>query len=261
MEVIVTADYDEMSAVAGEIVIGAIRRKPNIVLGLATGGTPEGLYAALIEAHKRQGLDFSRVVTFNLDEYVGISPDHEQSYRHFMDSHLFDHINIKRKNTHVPDGLAENLTDYCEQYERMIQEAGGIDLQVLGIGRDGHLGFNEPGTSLASRTQVVTLARETIEDNSRYFESEDEVPKFAITMGVHTILGARLCLMVANGEGKADAVKRCVEGPIAAMCTASALQMHPNAVVVVDEAAASKLERLDYYKWVQQLKGQLAGKM
>ena len=261
MEVIVTKDYGEMSDVAGKIVIDAIRRKPNIVLGLATGGTPEGLYAALIEANKEQGLDFSPVVTFNLDEYVGISPDLEQSYRRFMNSHLFDHINIGTENTHVPDGLAGNLADYCKQYERMIQEAGGVDLQVLGIGRDGHLGFNEPGTSLASRTQVVTLARETIEDNSRYFESENEVPKFAVTMGVQTIMDARLCLMVANGEGKADAVKGCVEGPITAMCTASALQMHPNAVVIVDEAAASKLERLDYYKWVRQLKGQLADKM
>ena len=261
MEVIVTQDYDELSAVASEVAIGAIRRKPDIVLGLATGGTPEGLYEALIKAHKEQALDFSRVVTFNLDEYVGIAPDHEQSYRHFMDSHLFDHINVKKENTHVPDGLAQNLAEYCEQYERMIQEAGGIDLQVLGIGRDGHLGFNEPGTSLASRTQLATLARETIEDNSRYFESEDDVPKFAITMGVQTILGARMCLLLANGEGKADAVKGCVEGPITAMCTASALQMHPNAVVVVDEGAASKLQRLDYYKWVQQLKGELADRV
>jgi glucosamine-6-phosphate deaminase len=161
----------------------------------------------------------------------------------------------------VPDGLAEDLGAFCEQYERMIQEAGGVDLQVLGIGRDGHLGFNEPGSSLGSPTQVVALAPETIEDNARFFESEDEVPRFAITMGIQTILDAGHCLMLASGESKADAVKGCVEGPVTSMLTASALQLHPNATVIVDEAAASKLERRDHYKWVQQAKQEIADKL
>ena len=261
MEVVLTKDYDQMSTVAGDIVINAVKRKPDIVLGLATGSTPKGLYAALVKAHKEQGLDFSHVKTFNLDEYVGLAPGHEQSYRHFMNVHLFDLINIKKENTHVPDGLAENLTECCARYEQMIREAGGIDIQVLGIGRDGHLGFNEPGSSLAGRTRVVTLARETIEDNSRFFGSEEDVPKFAVTMGIHSILEARMCLMLANGESKAGVVKGCVEGPVTAMCTASALQMHPNAMIVMDEAAASKLERLDYYKWVQEARRDVAGKL
>jgi len=245
MEIIVTRDYEEMSDRAAEIVIGAVRAKPDTVLGLATGSTPEGLYARMVKAHKEEGLDFSRVTTFNLDEYVGLAPDHEQSYRYFMDTRLFNHVNIPRERTHVPDGLAENLSEYCKVYEQMIRDAGGIDIQVLGIGRDGHLGFNEPGTSLASRTQIVALAPETIEDNSRFFESEDQVPRFAITMGVQSILDARKCLLLASGENKAEAVKGCVEGPITAMLTASALQMHPDAVVIVDEAAASRLQLAD----------------
>jgi len=261
MEVIITRDYEEMSDKAAEIVVSAVSSKPGLVLGLATGSTPEGLYARMAKANKEQGVDFSRVSSFNLDEYVGLAPDHEQGYRRFMDEHLFDHINIEKDNTHVPDGLAQDLGGFCRTYERMIEEAGGIDLQVLGIGRDGHLGFNEPGTSLASRTQVVALAPETIEDNARFFASEDEVPRFAITMGIHTILSARVCLMMAAGSGKADAVKRCVEGPITSMLTASALQMHPNTIVVIDEAAASGLDRMGYYKWVAAAKQDIADRL
>jgi len=261
MEIIVTKDYAELSDRAAEIVIGAIKANPELVLGLATGSTPEGLYARLVEAHRSGGLDFSRVTTFNLDEYVGLAPDHEQSYRRFMDTRLFDHVNVRKERTHVPDGLAQKLNEYCELYEQMIRDAGGIDIQVLGIGRDGHLGFNEPGTSLASRTQVVALAPETIEDNARFFESKDEVPRFAITMGVQSILDARKCLLLASGESKAEALRGCVEGPITAMLTASALQMHPNAVVIADEAAASSLERLDYYRWVQEAREQIADRL
>ncbi len=259
MEIIVTKDYEEMSDKAAEIVIAAIKASPELVLGLATGSTPEGLYERLVTAHKEDGLDFSHMTTFNLDEYVGLGPDHEQSYRFFMDTHLFDHINISKERTHVPDGLAADPVQYCKLYEEMIQDADGIDIQVLGIGRDGHLGFNEPGTSLSSRTQLVALAPETIEDNSRFFDSEDEVPHFALTMGVQSILEARKCLLLASGEGKAEALKGCVEGPITSMLTASALQVHPDAIVIVDEAAASRLERLDYYKWVQQAREQIAG--
>jgi glucosamine-6-phosphate deaminase len=261
MDVIITSDYKEMSERAAEIVVGAIREKPGLVLGLATGSTPEGLYERIVKAHKEEGLDCSQLTTFNLDEYVDLPPDHGQSYRHFMDSHLFEHINVPRDSTNVPDGLAANLGEYCRIYEEMIKAAGGIDIQVLGIGRDGHLGFNEPGSSLESLTQVVALAPETIEDNARFFESEEDVPRFAITMGVRSILNARKCLMLASGESKAEAVKGAVEGPVTSMLTASALQMHRDAVVVVDEAAASGLERADYYKWAYEAKKDLADRL
>ncbi|MBS3764392.1 MAG: glucosamine-6-phosphate deaminase [Planctomycetes bacterium] len=261
MEVVITDDYEKMSDLAAQIAISSLKDKPDMVLGLATGSTPIGLYDRLIAANQNDKIDFSEVTTFNLDEYVDLPPDHEQSYRYFMDEHLFNDINIPEENTYVPDGLAEDLGQYCLQYENMIQEAGGVDLQVLGIGRDGHLGFNEPGSSLASRTQVVALAPETIEDNSRFFESEDEVPRFAVTMGVHTILQARTCLLLASGESKADAVQGCIEGPITSQLTASALQLHPNAIVIVDEAAGSKLERLEYYKWVQEAKNEIADRL
>ncbi len=261
MEIIITKDSEEMSDKAAEIVIAQIKAKPDTVLGLATGSTPEGLYARMVRAHKEDGLDFSSVVTFNLDEYVDLAPDHEQSYRSFMNRHLFDHINVNKENTHVPDGLATDLGEFCRRYEQMICEAGGIDIQVLGIGRDGHLGFNEPGSSLASLTQVVTLAPETIEDNSRFFQSEEEVPRFAVTMGIQSILNARKCLMLASGRGKAEVVKGCVEGPITAMVTASALQMHTDAVVILDEEAASMLDRIDYYRWAQEARQQVADRL
>jgi glucosamine-6-phosphate deaminase len=249
MEVIIARGYEEISARAAEIVIAALRKKPNMVLGLATGGTPEGLYAALVDGHKNDGLDFSRVVTFNLDEYVGLGPDHEQSYRYFMNDKLFNHVNVRPENTHVPDGLAVPLLAHCAAYDGMIRQAGGIDLQVLGIGRDGHIAFNEPGTSLGSRTHVTALTRETIEDNARYFATPDEVPRFAVTMGIASILDARKCLVLASGAGKADAVRATIEGPVTSQITASALQMHPDTVAIVDEAAAARLERADFYRW------------
>mgnify|MGYP006285704459 CR=1 FL=1 len=252
MRLFIASDYDEMSDRAAEIVTGAIEAKPDLVLGLATGSTPEGLYERLVHAHQEEGLDFSTVTTVNLDEYVGLGPDHPQSYRHFMNDHLFDHINVPIENTHVPDGTAECLTAECERYERMIGDLGGIDLQVLGVGRDGHLAFNEPGTSLASATHVTMLAQETVEDNARFFEGADEVPRFAVTMGIGTILRARRCVFLAAGAGKADAVRAAVEGPVTSMVTASALQMHPDTVAIVDEEAAGKLERTDYYRWQQE---------
>ncbi len=251
MDVIIVNDRDAMSTYAAGIVIDAIKAKPNLVLGLATGSTPEGLYAKLIEAHKNDGLDFSRVKSFNLDEYVGLSADHDQSYRCFMNDKLFDHINIDKANTYVPDGLAEPLMANCDAYEKMIADAGGIDIQVLGIGRDGHIAFNEPGTSLGSRTHVTGLTAETIEDNARFFESEADVPRFAITMGIGSILEAEQCLFLANGENKADAVRASLEGPVTSMVTASALQFHPNTVAIIDEGAASKLELIDFYRWQQ----------
>jgi glucosamine-6-phosphate deaminase len=250
MQVIIKENYDEMSKEAAQIIKDAIHLKPNLVLGLATGSTPIGTYEELIRLCKEGDLDFSKVVTFNLDEYVGLPQKHEQSYHYFMHDKLFNHININEANVHVPSGIAKDFAQYCQWYEDEIDKAGGIDLQVLGIGSDGHIGFNEPGTSLTSRTSVVTLTEETIDDNKRFFAgNEAAVPRFAITMGVGTIMEAKCCLLVANSEKKADPVFKLVEGPITSQITASALQMHPNAIVIVDEAAASKLERVNYYKW------------
>jgi glucosamine-6-phosphate deaminase len=189
------------------------------------------------------------VITFNLDEYVGLPSTHDQSYHYFMHENLFNHININPANVHVPSGVVKDFDRYCQWYEDEIEMAGGIDLQVLGIGSDGHIGFNEPGSSLASRTRIVTLTEETIIDNSRFFESMEDVPRFAITMGVGTVMEAGHCLLLANGEKKADPVAALVEGPITSQVTASALQMHPHATVIVDNAAASKLKRIDYYRW------------
>ncbi len=249
MQVIIKENYEEMSKEAAQIISDAIHLKPNLVLGLATGSTPVGTYKELIRMYQEGELDFSKVVTFNLDEYVGLPPNHDQSYHYFMHDKLFNHININPANVHIPSGIAKDFAKYCQWYEDEIKKAGGIDLQVLGIGSDGHIGFNEPGTSLSSRTSLVTLTEETIKDNSRFFEKEEDVPRFAITMGVGTIMEAKCCLLLANGEKKADPVSVLVEGPITSQVTASALQMHPNAIVIIDKAAASKLKRVDYYKW------------
>ena len=253
MQVFIKKDYEEMSRRAADIVEEEMAKKDRLVLGLATGSTPVGLYKELIRRHKEKGLDFSQVITFNLDEYCGLAPDHEQSYRYFMDENLFNHINIDKKNTHVPDGLAKDLDRFCEDYEKMIADAGGIDLQVLGIGGDGHIAFNEPGSSLASRTRVKTLTEETVQDNSRFFKSIDEVPKYALTMGVGTVMETRICLLLANGAKKAEVLAKAVEGPITTEVTASALQMHPHVIIVVDEEAGALLKRRDYYKHVEKM--------
>ena len=249
MQVIIKDTYEEMSIEAAEIIKDAIHLKPNLVLGLATGSTPIGAYKELIRMYEAGELDFSKVATFNLDEYVGLAPTHNQSYHYFMHDNLLNHINISPANVHVPSGVVKDFHRYCQWYEDEIAKAGGIDLQVLGIGGDGHIGFNEPGSSLASRTSIVTLIEETIGDNSRFFERMEDVPRFAITMGVGTIMEARHCLLVASGEKKAEPVAALVEGPITSQITASALQMHPHATIMVDSAAASKLKRADYYKW------------
>lgn len=250
MQVIIKENYEEMSREAAEIIRDAIHLKPNLVLGLATGSTPIGTYKELIRMYKEGELDFSKVVTFNLDEYVGLPTTHKQSYYYFMYENLFNHININPENVHIPSGVVKDFKAYCQWYENEIKRFGGIDLQLLGVGSDGHIGFNEPGTSLNSRTSVVALTEETIKDNSRFFEREEDVPRFAITMGVGTIMEAKQCLLLASGPKKADPVAALVEGPITSQVTASALQMHPNAIVIVDEAAASKLKRIDYYKWM-----------
>jgi glucosamine-6-phosphate deaminase len=257
MDVIVKDTYEEMSREAAQIVAQAIRAKPNLVLGLATGGTPLGLYHELVRMHRKEELDFAKVTTFNLDEYLGLPPTHEQSYAYFMQHNLFRHINVRPDKIYVPSGLATDVQAYCAWYEEEIARAGGIDLQVLGIGRDGHIAFNEPGSSLASRTRVVTLTKETIEDNARFFARPEDVPRFAITMGVGTILEARHCLLLANGPSKAEAVATLAEGPITAQVTASALQMHPQATVILDREAAAKLQRLDYYQWIYESRQRL----
>jgi glucosamine-6-phosphate deaminase len=253
MRVIVTKDYDEMSRKAAKIIAEQVKRKPSSILGLATGSTPLGTYKELIRMHREEGLDFSKIVTFNLDEYYGLAPNHPQSYHYFMFENFFNHININSKNVHIPDGLAKDVKAFCEKYEEEIKKAGGIDLQILGIGRDGHIAFNEPGAPLMGRTTLIALAEETIRDNARFFKSEEEVPRLAITMGCGTIMEARKIILLANGEGKADAIAATVEGPITSQITASILQMHSNTIVIVDEAAASKLKRKDYYMHVNKL--------
>ncbi|HEX5104748.1 MAG TPA: glucosamine-6-phosphate deaminase [Pirellulaceae bacterium] len=251
MRVIIEPDAEAASRRAARFVAELVRRKPDCVLGLATGSTPLATYRELIRLHKEDGLDFSRVTTFNLDEYVGLGPSHPQSFRYFMQQHLFDALNVDPKRTHVPDGRALDFEAHARQYEQRIKDAGGIDLQILGLGSDGHIAFNEPGSSLGSRTRLKTLASETIRDNARYFGGEDKVPRLAVTMGVGTILESRRCLLLAFGEHKAAAVRDTVEGPITAQVTASALQLHREVVGIFDELAVSRLARRDYYADVE----------
>ena len=242
MKVIIKKNYEELSKEAAETIKKAIQKKPNLVLGLATGSTPIGCYQELIRLHKKE-LDFSKVVIFNLDEYLGLPADHPQSYHYFMYENLLNHVNINPENFNIPDGMTKNIEKFCQEYEEKIQKTGGIDLQLLGIGSDGHIGFNEPGTPLDSRTQLVKLAESTIKDNSRFFEKEEDVPRFAITMGVQTIFEAKKILLLASGENKAEAVAKFIEGPITPQITASVLQKHPDTIVILDEAAASKLKK------------------
>ena len=224
-----------------EIIAQAIRENPEIVLGLATGGTPIGVYRHLVTMHREQGLDFSGVTTFNLDEYVGLGPEHPQSYRYFMQEHLFQHVNLVPAKTHVPDGLAKDLVASSEEYEAEIRAAGGIDLQLLGIGDNGHIGFNEPGSEADSRTRRVDLTEATIQANSRFCASADEVPRHAITMGIGTILEAKRIVLMATGERKADAIDHAILGPVDVMSPASQLQRNDDVTFVLDSAAAARL--------------------
>lgn len=242
MQIIVTKDYAEMSNVAAQIIETVIREKPGCVLGLATGSTPEGLYAELVKQHQEAGLDFSRVATYNLDEYRGLSHDHPQSYHYFMDKHLFSHVNILPENTHVPDGANPDADAACAEYEDAIELAGGIDMQLLGLGHNGHIGFNEPADCFAAMTNCVDLTESTIQANSRLFDSIDEVPRQAYTMGIGTIMHARSILMVVSGEDKAEIVRKVAFGPVTPQVPASILQFHPDVTLVVDEAAFSACE-------------------
>ena len=258
MLILIASTYDELSHWAARIIAKAVRQNPKPVIGLASGSTPLGTYRELARMHKDQSLDFSQVTTFNLDEYVGLTPEHPRSYHHFMHRNLFDHINIQGSNVHIPDGsLREGFEDYCASYEGAIQAAGGIDLQVLGIGRHAHIGFNEPGSSLASRTRLKTLTEQTVEDNRRFFQSEEAVPEAAITMGVGTIMEARRILLLASGEHKANAIQKALEGPVSASASASVLQLHPNVTVILDEEAARELKEKDYYRRVVEMTARL----
>lgn len=251
MEIIISKDSKEASARAAEVVKKQLRDKRASVLGLATGGSVLELYRNLVEMCKKGELSFKKVSTFNLDEYVGMPPTDSNSYRYFMDENLFSKVDIDKSNTHIPNGCAPNVRAYCVQYENKIRLCGGIDLQILGLGADGHIGFNEPSSSLGSRTRVKTLTEKTRSDNSRFFGGDiSKVPMHAITMGIGTILDSREIVLLAFGEGKAEAVANMAEGPITASVPASALQLHPNVKIFLDETAASKLKNKSYYEFV-----------
>lgn len=265
MNIIIKENYEEMSRYAAKIIAGHLKKNPRLVLGLATGATPIGTYKELIRMH-REGLDFSQAVTFNLDEYLGVGIDlskqyHlDQSYARFMHEEFFAHINAKPENIHIPDGLAPDPEAFCRRYEEEIKRAGGIDLQVLGIGRDGHWAFNEPGSSLASRTRIQVLTKETLADNYESFYRQagiarEKMPHFAITMGIGTILEARNILMLANGKKKAGVVAKALEGPVTSQVTASAIQLHSGEItVVLDREAASELKNIEYYHHAERIK-------
>jgi len=254
MELMIYKTYEQMSRAAALVVADLLNSKPNAVLGMATGSTPLGLYQELVRLHREQGLDFSQVTTFNLDEYVGLPVNHPQSYHCFMHENFFKHVNIPRQNVYIPSGTTNNYRAFCDWYERRIHDCGGIDLQILGIGSDGHIAFNEPTSSLSSRTRLKTLAEPTVNDNARFFARREDVPIYAITMGVGTILEARQILLLGNGANKAEAIAAAVEGPVTSMVTASALQLHPSTQVYLDDGAASALKMRPYYEWIQKMK-------
>ncbi len=241
MRVLITDSYDQMGLEAAKIVAGQIYLKPNSVLGLATGSTPLSMYERLVAVHRTVGLDFSEVTTFNLDEYIGMGPDNPQSYHYFMQEHFFKHINIKPENVHIPNGMAQDVIAEGERYEQLIAAKGGIDLQVLGIGQNAHIGFNEPDVKFAATTHKVELDEETILDNSRFFNNVDEVPRYAISMGIKTIMMAEHVVLLANGRNKARAVYKAVCGDVTPEAPASILQLHRDVVVILDKEAAELL--------------------
>jgi len=254
MLLVLKLNDEELGREAARIVANAVRRKPALRLGLATGSTTLGMYKELVRLHRQEALDFSRVVTFNLDEYLGLPANHAQSLRYFMQQNFFAHVNVPAANIHSPDGaIRGNYDQYCRSYEEAIRDAGGIDLQVLGIGRNGHVGFNEPTSSLGSRTRLKVLSKETIDDNRKFFGPGEEIPQCAITMGIGTILEAKRILLLASGSPKAAAIAEAIEGPITASVTASALQLHPDVTFIVDQAAGSQLKQQEYYRRVLEM--------
>jgi len=238
MNVVVVKNYNEISCQTAQLITDQIINKKNSVLGLATGSTPNGMYKKLIRLNQERKADFSEVVTFNLDEYYGLSPEHPQSYHFFMWDAFFKHINIKPENVHLLNGVTKNIDKECTQYEALIQKSGGIDLQILGIGTNGHIGFNEPDISLNGRTHLVNLTAKTIRANSRFFNNTQEVPKQAITMGIGTIMRAKKIILLANGKRKARVIERTINGPITTKVPATVLQLHNNVTIIVDQEAA-----------------------
>ncbi len=250
MKVLICSDSGRVAELAARLLVGQVRGKPDSVLGLATGRTMESIYRRLVGIAGADGIDFGAVTTFNLDEYVGLAGEQVQSYRHYMRAHLFGHVNLDSARTHVPDGAARDADAEARAYEARIAGAGGIDLQLLGLGENGHIGFNEPLSSLASRTRVVTLARATLMQNAGLFDGDPaRVPTRAITMGTGTILEARKALMVVTGARKAGIAARAIEGPVSASVPGSALQCHPDCLVLLDPAAASALKLRDAIEW------------
>lgn len=237
MKLIKVKDYDELSKTAAAYLIKKIQQQPKMTLGLATGSTPEGMYKYLVKDHKENHTSYRNIVTFNLDEYVGLEANDINSYQYFMNDHLFKHLDIEKSNAHIPNGCVGDCQKECQTYERLIKEHGGIDLQLLGIGRNGHIGFNEPGSSFQSRTRVVTLTENTRKDNARFFEKLEDVPTHAITMGMGTILESKEILMLISGEGKREAMRMLLSGIVSEDFPASALHKHPKATVIADEAA------------------------
>ncbi len=250
MEVIIQSTKEAASSLVARIIARELRANPHLVLGLATGSTMERVYRQLVRLHKDEHLDFSLCTTFNLDEYVGLMPSDPNSYRHYMNHHLFRHVNIDSRNTHLPNGMAQDLDAECRRYEETIKRCGGIDLQLLGIGKAGHIGFNEPLSALRSRTRVKALTPTTIAQNGPFFGGPEHMPRRAMTMGVGTIIETRRAVLLATGDSKAAVIAQAVEGPITSMVSASALQLHARCTVVVDEEAASCLKERDYYRWI-----------
>ncbi len=250
MEVIIVNDKIKGSLLGASFIANVVKSKSDAVLGLATGKTPIDLYGELVRLYKAGEIDFSNVKSFNLDEYYNVEPTHTGSYHYFMNHYLFSKINIKNENTHLPNGLVskDNIEKECQLYESEIKKAGGIDIQLLGIGRDGHIGFNEPSCSLSSRTRLETLTEDTREANLSDFGKQELVPYHAVTMGIGTIMEAKEIILLGFGKNKADAISGCVEGAISAMCPASILQMHNNVKIIIDEDAGSKLTKVDYYR-------------
>lgn len=250
MEVVIRPNAAAAADLVAQMIAQNMRGNPQLVMGLATGNTMEVVYARLVQMHVAAGLDFSACRTFNLDEYVGLTSHHINSYRHYMNHHLFLQVNIDLHNTHLPDGIAVDLVAECASYERLIAANGGIDLQLLGIGQNGHLGFNEPLSAFRSRTRVQVLSPVTRAQNAPLFPRPNLMPHRAITMGVGSILDCHRCILLATGEEKAAIIAQAVEGPITSMISATALQLHPECTLIVDEAAGSQLKEADYYRWV-----------
>ncbi len=250
MEVIIRPNAESAAMLVAHILAKDLRANPSMVMGLATGRTMEAVYRHLAGMHREQGLDFSLSRTFNLDEYAGLPPSDARSYRSTMNIHLFSQVNIDLRNTRLLNGMAADLDAECRDYEQAIDKAGGIDFQLLGIGRAGHIGFNEPLSALRSRTRVKALAPLTLEQNAAFFGGSERVPRRALTMGVGTILDCRRCVLLATGREKAEIIAKAVEGPITAMISATALQLHTRCTVVVDEEAAGRLQGADYYRWI-----------